>query len=245
MSDTTLSSLAADAEPGRTRRRHGDRVIHRAISDAIFEQRLPPGTKLAEDTLGDIFAVSRTVVRKALFQLVSDKLVEMRPNRGAVVAKPGVDEARDVFQARRVIEAACVAAAVPRLTDIDRAALADLIEQDRAAHDSHSRQIAIRLSGDFHLKIAEIAGNAVLAGYLRELIGRTSLIIGLYEPVRSTVCTFEEHADLLVAITGDDVEAAQRAMTTHLSTCEQRLGLDRRSGDIDLREIFADHNADP
>jgi len=84
----------------------------------------------------------------------------------------------------------------------------------------------------------------VLAGYLRELIGRTSLIIGLYEPVRSSVCTFEEHADLLAAITGNDIEAAQRAMTTHLSTCEQRLGLERQADDIDLRQIFADQKTD-
>lgn len=216
-----------------------DQGIYRAIADAIFEQRLPSGTKLPEDNLGEIFSVSRTVVRKALFRLASEKLVDIRPNRGAMVASPSVEEAREVFAARRVIEAACVEAAVPRMTPEHRDRLARLVDKDHAAHQDSARRNWIRYSGAFHLEIADIAGNQVLKSFLKELIGRTSLIIGLYEPMQRTACTHDEHAELLDILTGSDVEAAVTAMVDHLRACEQRLGLEQRNREIDLREIFS------
>ncbi|MES1926648.1 GntR family transcriptional regulator [Salinisphaera sp. T31B1] len=219
--------------------RRSDQDIYRAIANAIFEQRLPSGTKLPEDNLGDIFAVSRTVVRKALFRLASEKLVDIRPNRGAMVASPSVEEARDVFQARRIIEAASVEAAMKRMTPDSRERLARLVHKDHAAHQERSRRHWIRYSGAFHLEIAEIAGNQVLKAFLKELIGRTSLIIGLYEPMQRTVCTYDEHEVLLEAMTGDDIALGVKTMVDHLTECEERLGLERRDREIDLRDIFA------
>jgi len=222
---------------GNTRR--SDQDIYRTIANAIFEQRLPSGTKLPEDNLGDIFAVSRTVVRKALFRLASEKLVDIRPNRGAMVASPSVDEARDVFQSRRIIEAASVEAAMQRMTVEGRERLARLVNKDHAAHKDSSRRHWIRYSGAFHLEIADIAGNQVLKAFLKELIGRTSLIIGLYEPMQRTVCTYDEHEVLLEAMLGDDIALGVKTMVDHLIDCERRLGLEQRDREIDLRDIFA------
>ncbi len=67
-----------------------------------------PGTKLAEQKLADIFRVSRTLVRQALNQLSRDRLVRLQPARGATVAAPSVDEARQVFEARQLIEGAMI-----------------------------------------------------------------------------------------------------------------------------------------
>lgn len=222
---------------GRTRR--SDQDIYRCIANAIFEQRLPSGTKLPEDSLGEIFSVSRTVVRKALFRLASEKLVDIRPNRGAMVARPSVEEARDVFQSRRIIEAASVESAMQRMTPEGRERLARLVQKDHAAHQDSTRRHWIRYSGAFHLEIADIAGNQVLKAFLKELIGRTSLIIGLYEPMQRTVCTYDEHEVLLDAMTGDDVALGVKTMVDHLVDCEQRLGLECRDREIDLRDIFA------
>src|SRR5699024_8753643 len=189
-----------------------DVAIYQAMADAIFEQRLPPGTKLAEDTLGSIFDVSRTVVRKALYRLASESVVEMRPNRGAMVASPGVTEARDVFAARRVVEAAIVRQAVSRLQPAHLRRLQTLVDKDHKAHDAGKRRAAIRYSGAFHLELEEIAGNQVLKRFLKELIARTSLIITVYESPRHAACTHDEHAALLEAITAGG-EAAVTAMT--------------------------------
>src|ERR1700712_3347789 len=83
-----------------------DLAIYQRIAAAIFEQRLPPGTKLTEDKLGGIFGVSRTIVRNALLRLAHERIVEVRPNRSAVVASPTREEAQHVFEARRIVEAA-------------------------------------------------------------------------------------------------------------------------------------------
>lgn len=227
-------------EPVSAPRRHTDETIYRWIADAIFEQRLPSGTKLPEDNLGDIFAVSRTVVRKALFRLASDKLVDLRPNRGAAVASPSVEEARQVFETRRVIEAATTAAAVARMTDADRQRLQKIVAADHQVNAAdEQRRHQIRHSGDFHLEIARIGGNQVLTAFLEELIGRTSLIIGLYESRDGLACTCQEHSALLEPMLEGDAEAAQARMTDHLIACEQRLGLDERGRPVDLRDIFS------
>lgn len=215
-----------------------DVAIYQAMADAIFEQRLPPGTKLAEDTLGNIFDVSRTVVRKALYRLASEKVVEMRPNRGAMVASPSVAEARDVFAARRVVEAAIVREAVTRLQPAHSRRLQTLVDKDHKAHDAGNRRAAIRYSGAFHLELAEMAGNQVLKRFLKELIARTSLIITVYESPRHAACTHDEHARLLEAISAGG-EAAVTAMTAHLQECEDRLGLDDSVNVTALEDVFA------
>ena len=79
-----------------------------SIVEAIVERRLMPGTKLAESQIGELFSVSRTVVRQALNQLSRDRLITLEPARGAFVAQPGIEEARQVFEARQLIEAGIV-----------------------------------------------------------------------------------------------------------------------------------------
>ncbi|MCF5602574.1 GntR family transcriptional regulator, partial [Pseudomonas syringae] len=69
-----------------------DDVVYEHIFDAILEQRLAPGTRLSEEALGEIFGVSRTIIRRALSRLGHEGVVLLRPNRGAVVASPSVEE---------------------------------------------------------------------------------------------------------------------------------------------------------
>jgi DNA-binding GntR family transcriptional regulator len=95
------------AAPGSTQR------IVDAITTAIVERRLMPGTKLAEQQIADIFKVSRTLVRQALNQLSRDHLVTLEPARGAFVAQPSVEEARQVFEVRKMIEARWCASCAP------------------------------------------------------------------------------------------------------------------------------------
>lgn len=215
-----------------------DVAIYQAMADAIFEQRLPPGTKLAEDTLGRIFDVSRTVVRKALYRLASEKVVEIRPNRGAMVASPSVEEAHDVFAARRVVEAAIVRKAVTVIEPRHLRRLQTLVDKDHKANDAGNRRAAIRYSGAFHLELAEIAGNQVLKSFLKELIARTSLIIVVYESPRHAACTHDEHAQLMESIAAGG-EAAVAAMISHLEGCERRLGLNDDVHVTALEDVFA------
>src|SRR5690348_9977231 len=163
------SAAGFDQGAGSTRpRRAGaaDERVHRELFDAIIDHRVPPGTPLPEDTLAGAFGVSRTVVRKALLRLGHEKLAELRPNRGAVVARPTVEEARAVFEARRVVEAAVVGAAVERARDADLEAVRARLAAEWAAERAGDRRTCLRLSGDFHRDLAAAAGNPVLAEFL-------------------------------------------------------------------------------
>ena len=81
-----------------------DVQVYHQIFDAILTQRLMPGMKLKEEELTEIFDVSRAVVRRALLRLSHERIVEIRPNRGAIVSSLSAQEAKEVLAARRLIE---------------------------------------------------------------------------------------------------------------------------------------------
>jgi DNA-binding GntR family transcriptional regulator len=215
-----------------------DRIIYRNITDAVFEQRMPPGTRLSEARLGALYNVIRTVVRKALIRLASDKLVDMRPHRGAVVSQPTIAEAREVFDARRIIEAALLEYSIPALSAADHQYLYDLGAADLAAHKSHDAQQMVRASGDFHLGLAALSGNAALYRFLEQLIGRTSLIIAMYQSHALPACSHRAHSELIEMIERADVAGAQQAMRQHLTDIENRLDLSGHEADGGLARIL-------
>lgn len=244
MSDPMTTHLRSNREtiPNRKTARAGsnDSVIYSEIYDAILDHRLPPGTKLTEDALGDIFEVSRTIVRKALFRLAHENIVRIRPHRGAVVASPSTEEARNVFEARRVLEQAIVRDLAGSVTDTQLGALRMIVEDEHAAHGRGDRRNWIKLSGQFHLDLAEMSGNAVLAKFLKELISRTSLIIALYEAPGHAACSHDEHMSLIDAIADGDGKRAAMLMTRHLEACEAKLNLDGEDATVDLMSVFSD-----
>lgn len=237
MSETTPrngdASIAASGEQSSI-----DHLIRSDIADAIFDQRMPPGTKLSEARLGELYEVSRTVVRKALFHLASDKLVDMRPNRGAIVSQPTVEEARQIFEARRLVESAMLEYSVPAMSADQHQHLRELVAADIAAHDSRDRQRMIRASGDFHRGLAQMSGNCVLCGFLDQLIGRTSLIIAMYQSHTSAACSHNAHEELIEVIERADVAGAQRAMRVHLHDCEDQLQLTDPPSDNELAQML-------
>src|SRR5207302_2547253 len=81
-----------------------DERVHHAIYAAIISHQISPGTALQEDALAGAFGVSRTIIRKVLQRLSHERLVDLVPNKGASVAQPSAEEAREVFEARRVLE---------------------------------------------------------------------------------------------------------------------------------------------
>ncbi len=244
MAPTPRSSAATVVRvpgPAVVRRRTGsaDERIHQELFAAIVDHRVPPGTSLPEDTLAGAFGVSRTVVRKALLRLGHEKLVELRPNRGAVVARPSVEEARQVFEARRVVEAAIVEAVIERAREGDLAALRERLAEELTAEHSGDRRTQLRLSGDFHRHLANLAGNRVLAEFLGELISRTSLILALYEAPGAVPCSHGEHTAVMEAVTRRDAAAAKERMAEHLAHVERHLKLGDVGRVVDLHALFA------
>jgi DNA-binding GntR family transcriptional regulator len=159
-----------------------DDDIHERIIDAVIDQRLLPGTKLVEDKLGHAFGVSHTRIRQVLIRLAHEQVVTLEPNKGATVAQPSVDDAREVFEARALIEGVLVQRFIERATPEDFDELVECIEAEEEARREGDQAAALRLSGRFHLLIAEVAAHETYARMLKKLISRTSLILMSYAP---------------------------------------------------------------
>jgi DNA-binding GntR family transcriptional regulator len=202
--------------------------VEQALSVAIHEHRLAPGTKLGEDEIGEIFGVSRTVVRAALQALAHQQLVEIQRNRGAFVAQPSLREAREVFEARELLEPRTARSAAQRATARDVALLTRHIADEHAALAAADQGRALRLSGLFHIEIARIADQATIAGFIEALIARSSLIIALYWRRESALCESFAHHALVDAIAAGDGQHAEELMRSHLVDLHSALDLSNR-----------------
>ena len=216
-----------------------DEHVYQRVFDAILEQRLPPGRKLNEAELASIFSVSRTVIRKALVKLNHDGVVETRKNKGTTLATVTPQEAHSVFEARRVTEAAIVKLACQKISADDAESLRGLIKRELAAEYAGDHGKALRLSGEFHFKIAEIAENPPLAGFVRNLVSRISLIIAQFETPGAPLCHLrDEHYELVNAMEARDEDLAETLMIEHVRHIEDKIDFYREKEAAPLREIF-------
>jgi DNA-binding GntR family transcriptional regulator len=206
--------------------------IVESITTAIVERRLTPGTKLAEQQIADIFQVSRTLVRQALNQLSRDRLVTLEPARGAFVAMPSVEEARQVFEVRALLEAALVRQLAARITDVQIAQLRSHLRDEREAIARTDVSGRTRLLADFHVVLARLLGNEVLAQLLADLLSRSSLISLMYQSAHSAEHSQDEHVQIVEALARRDARAAVRLMQQHLASVECNLRLDPRTPDL-------------
>lgn len=222
----------------RLERENRHDAIYERIYTAILEHRLHPGTKLVEERLADIFTVSRARVREVLARLAHEQIVEIVPQRGAYVASPTIEQAIDVFEARRLIEPAVLRRLIETLTPERVARLREhaALEQDARRRDD--RRAIVRLSGSFHTLLAEMAGNTALARHMRELSSLTCLIIFLYDAPTATSCRADEHHQIIEAIAHRDLPRAQALMLEHLEHIEGSLKLEPGISEVDLEAIF-------
>ena len=225
---------AAAADTGSTER------IVESITGAIIERRLMPGTKLAEQKIADIFKVSRTIVRQALNRLSRDKLVTLEPARGAHVAEPSIEEARQVFEVRHMLESALVRRLAAAITPAQVAQLRAHLAEEQASVRRVDVTGRTRLLADFHVVLARMLGNHTLAELLTDLLSRCSLIALMYQSTHSAEHSFDEHVAIVDALERRDARAAQRLMEAHLLNVERNLELDPRSPDLEAALVPKD-----
>ncbi|AMC99503.1 GntR family transcriptional regulator [Halomonas chromatireducens] len=196
------------------------------ITDAVMEHRLPPGIKLVEEKLASAFGVSRTKIRQALTLLAQEGLVTLHANRGAFVTRPTADEARDLFATRRLVEPEIVRNVIAKACEHDIARLHQHLANEAQARLAGDRRRIIRLSGQFHMLLATLAGNAFIEKLMAELCPLTCLIIALYDAPQTPACPEDEHSQIVEAIAAHDEDTAVRLMLHHLDHIEKELQLD-------------------
>ncbi|RAI01700.1 GntR family transcriptional regulator [Acuticoccus sediminis] len=211
-------------------------TVYRLLRRAVIEQALKPGTRLPEDTIGEQFGVSRTVVRQALGKLESEGLVETKRNRGAFVAEPSLEEAQQIFEIRHVLEKEVIKRLAQRISVNGLDALAAHVTQEDRVLGKNG-PVSIRLAGEFHILLAEMTGNQVLARYVSELVTRCSLILAVYGRTHSSDCAVDEHRQIIAALADHDAERAMEIMDHHLGAVAGRAEL-RDEGD-DVESVLA------
>lgn len=212
--------------------------IHEKLQSAILEHRLPPGTKLGEDRLAEMFATSRARVRQVLVRLAHQQLVDVLPQRGAFVASPTPQQARDVFEARRLLEPAVLSRLMGNCTPAKLKRLRQHLAKEVQARQQNDARAVIRLSGEFHCLLAELAGNSAFVRVMRELCAQTCLVISLYNTSMAHSCRADEHACLVDAMERQDLAQALALALEHLAHIESSLVLDPGEGVVDLESIL-------
>ncbi|KEO58249.1 GntR family transcriptional regulator [Thalassospira permensis] len=216
-----------------------EELIYQEMLGAILDRRLEPGMKLIEEDLAKTFSVSRARIRATFLQLAHDKLINLVPNRGAFIAEPTIDEAIEVFSARRMIEDGVVRKIAANMTPDRASQIREHLEREHQAHHDGDHRAAIILSGEFHLLLARLAGNLVIEEFLERLILRSSLIIAMYESPQPVDCSHSEHESLLNALLGGEPDVAAAEMAKHLDAIRDRLQLQRpKPAKTDFASIF-------
>jgi DNA-binding GntR family transcriptional regulator len=212
--------------------------VHERIWSAIVDHSLPPETRLVESELCEIFGVGRTRVRQVLQRLAHERVVTLMRNRGAMVSKPSVREAREVFAARRVIETSIVETVIKSATRRDIKRLQEHVAREQDAWRGNDRRAILKLSGEFHLLLAEAADNSILLEVLRDLVSRSSLIIAVYQPPGASPCPPDAHRELTATLERRE-RTAIKLMVQHLDHVFADLMLEERNaGGIDLKTVF-------
>ena len=226
------SQARAQGETGLSSEPDENLIVER-IYKAVMEQKLAPNTKLSEARLCETFGVGRMRVRRALLLLSSQGIIDLHSNRGAYVACPDESEAKDVFDARLLIEPPLVRLLAQDPSDTSLSLLTDHILLEDAARKENERTEVIRLSGEFHTKLAQATGNKSISRMMRELVTRTSLIVGLFGSSENASCPDNEHSKILHAIQSRDPDRAEGLLISHLNHIQSGLDMDTRQPPLD------------
>jgi len=217
--------------------------VYDAVYQAVLEHRLEPGQRLREEEMAAEFGVSRTVVRQALQRLAQDQVIELMHNRGARVPLPSLEDARHVFEARRMVECEVARKLGGQLSQQQVEELQMLAQAEQDADRRGDRAEAIRLSGEFHNALARMYGNPVYVRMLAGLMPTTSLLMARFKLHGGQVCVAHRHVDLISALLKGSSLAATE-MRKHLVELEQSLvkgpGTPRRR----LRDVFSGYRDD-
>jgi DNA-binding GntR family transcriptional regulator len=200
---------------GGMQRASGAQLVYGELRERILNLRLEPGARLHEAELAAELAVSRTPLREALRMLLAEDLVEQLPTGGMLVRRLDLEDMRELYAVRAALEGLAVREACRRLTEGDLEALERLVEQMRLLVD-HPAELT-RLGGEFHARIAAIAGNRRCEQLLRQLHGhmRRYHVLSSRRGHRRRAA-LEDHRALFDALRARDPVAAERTVRDHI-----------------------------
>ncbi|WP_083745803.1 GntR family transcriptional regulator [Variovorax sp. KK3] len=217
-----------------------DERVYAAVSQALLSGRLRPGTPLRERALAEALGCTRGAIRKVLARLGTEKKLVLEHNRGAFVPNPSVEDMQGIYRARRIVEAGLVATLFGELTRDQTSALRKHVQAEQRAFKEDRRADSIRLAGDFHLLLGQMAASEELQSYLQRLVGNTELYKALFDAPEAACCAPREHEQIIEALSGTSLPRALAVAMAHLDELEQRVlaGAAASRAPDDLSSLF-------
>jgi DNA-binding GntR family transcriptional regulator len=203
------------------------------IRARIMSGDIPIGSQLRQAALATTFGVSRTPIREALRQLQNGGLIEVLPNRGAVVRVPVPWEVREAYEVRAELEALAATRTVSRastetIAELRKVNKAMLEKSTAGESDTADAAAAVQGGGNdaFHTIIYEASGNSHLARAIFEInerFPRNVSALVLADDPRHRDENFSEHERIIDALEAGDVEAARAEMRAHVLSAGEHL----------------------
>ena len=194
--------------------------LYSQVLEAIFELRIHSASRFTEESLAQMFGARRSDMREVLMRLSHQHIILLRANHRPRVAALGVDQVRQTLHARRLTELMLVRLTCQRPCTHALKRLRTLVDSERQCAE---RGRAIRLSGEFHLQLAQMAGNAPLAHFLESLVPLTSLAIAQCGEQMHSCCAWQDHLAIVDAVECGNTATATMLINRHLDHLEQTL----------------------
>jgi DNA-binding GntR family transcriptional regulator len=190
------------------------KVVAERLREEIQHGTLAPGTRLRQNDVAKRFGVSTTPVREAFAQLQAEGLVRIDPHRGAVVFHPSLDDVREFYEIREVLESLAVSHAIRHLQAETTRELETLIGRMRGTEDPRRW---LKLNDQFHLRLYADAGRPRLSALIDTLRDASAPYIYMFVASRPlSERANEEHQAILDACVRGDANGARRAIREHL-----------------------------
>lgn len=215
-------------------------AIVSAVTRAILDRRLLPGTKLGERDLAAFFDCSRVVVRQALIELSETGLVTLQHNRGASVASPSLGEALEIYESLTMVEQAVAELLCERGPTARLGELRHLVAKQQKAIDEGNQELADDLGRDFHSLLVRLGRNRTIEEFHSNLTRRAALLSSLFTSHSDTCSFIEDHQVIIDLIERGEVAAVKRALSVHNHLVARSFDFeDRRIQEMTIEEALA------
>lgn len=188
------------------------------IKKQIVSGALLPGDIVNEKELIQILEISRTPIREAVQRLAEERLVVVMPSRGTIVSHISVDDIRRIYEARKLIEPYVVRQSVGRADPERMLEFRKIFEEQKEMHWQDTDW-----DSEFHLYLAECAGNGFLWKTIQELMTQSMRVRVLSNEKKAQRLeqARQEHLDLIDAVLAGDRDMAEQAVLNHLIRSEE------------------------
>ena len=196
--------------------------VGEGLRHAILNGRLEPGQRLIERNLCEMTGVSRTAVREALRSLETEGLVINVPNRGPMVVSISVQEAREIYDVREILETRAVELFMKKMSDDDLAQLSEAMTKMERACKARDFELMNLEKDKFYDIIIDVCGNRLIRRVLNQVHGQIAVLrnMTIVQEGRAPLA-FAEVKEIYVAILARNAKAAKRACRRHVENAGQ------------------------